>query len=356
MAADGPSVRRLRVAAYPAGRPSQSNPYTALLTAALREQGAIVDDLRFAALFLTRYDIVHVHWPEWTLDARSRRRVVTMLTALAWARRRGARLVWTVHNLGHHERTPGPSRRAWDRFARMVDGFVSLTEGGIAAARAEFPALARVPARVVPHGHYRNSYPNTTTREQARASLSLPTGAAVVLFFGQVRPYKGVVELLDAFRAVDDPNARLVVAGRPVDADIASAVHRAAAADKRVQLHLGLVAAEDVQRYFNAADLVALPYVETLNSGAALLALSFDRRVLGPATGAFAELSAELGDRWVTTYDGSLDAAVLGRALTSTRTLGAAHAPLDEFDWPAIGRATYDFYRSLLTNESSARR
>jgi glycosyltransferase involved in cell wall biosynthesis len=356
MAADGPTAGPLRVAAYPAGRPSQSNPYTALLSAALREQGAVVDDLRFSALFRTRYDVVHVHWPEWTLDARSRRRIVTMLTALAWARRRGTRVVWTVHNLGHHEGAPTASRRAWDRYARLVDGFISLTDGGVAAARAEFPALARVPARVIPHGHYRDSYPNTTTREHARDSLELSDGAPVALFFGQVRPYKGVVELIDAFRGVDDPDARLVVAGRPVDDAIATSVRRAADADARVQLHLGLVATDDVQQYFDAADLVVLPYVETLNSGAALLALSFDRRVLGPATGAFAELSARLGDRWVTTYAGTLDAGTLRETLVSTRALPRARAPLDAFDWVAVGRATYDFYRSLLTTKSSSRR
>ncbi len=356
MAADGPTVRRLRVAAYPAGRPSQSNPYTALLTAALRDEGAVVDDLRFSALFRTRYDIVHVHWPEWTLDARSRRRAATMLAALAWARRRGARLVWTVHNLGHHEGAPNASRRAWERFVRMVDGWISLTQVGTGAARSEFPPLANVPVRVIPHGHYRDSYPNTTTRGQARASLGIAADAPVALFFGQVRPYKGVVELVEAFRGVDDARARLVVAGRPVGDDLAAAVRHAAGVDSRVQLHLGLVAADQVQRFLNAADLVVLPYVESLHSGAALLALSFDRPVLGPATGAFAELSAHLGDRWVRTYEGALGPSALAAALASAHDLAPARAPLDAFDWTAIGHATHDFYRSLLATRSSSRR
>jgi glycosyltransferase involved in cell wall biosynthesis len=215
--------------------------------------------------------------------------------------------------------------------------------------------LTTVPARVIPHGHYRDSYPNTTTPEHARRVLDLPADAPVLLFFGQVRPYKGVVELIDAFRAVTDPAARLVVAGRPVDDAIAGAVRRAADRDARVQVHLGLVPPDDVQQFFAAADLVALPYVETLNSGAALLALSFDRRVLGPATGAFAELSRDLGERWVTTYDGALDATRLQAALIDTRALPVARAPLDGFDWPTIGRATEEFYRSLRTAKSPSR-
>src|SRR5690349_964742 len=179
MAPDG----QLRVAAFPAGRPGMSNPYAALFAGALRAQGAIVNDVPFAALFRTRYDVVHVHWPEWVLDARSSRRALVMLAALAWARRRGTRVVWTVHNLGHHEQT---SRRAWawNRFARMVDAFFSLTERGVDAARDAFPQLRDTPAFVVPHGHYRDAYPNTVTRDEARAHLGISPDARVALFFG----------------------------------------------------------------------------------------------------------------------------------------------------------------------------
>jgi glycosyltransferase involved in cell wall biosynthesis len=200
----------------------------------------------------------------------------------------------------------------------------------------------------VPHGHYRDVYANTVTRPEAREVLGLPAGAAVCLFIGQVRPYKGVVDLVRAFRQTSDPDAVLVIAGRPVSSELADAVSRAATGDERVRVHLGLVAVDDIQRFLNAADLVVLPYVESLNSGAALLALSFDRRVLAPATGAFAELAGALGDRWVTTYGGALDAGTLTSALAATRELPPERAPLDSFGWGNIGRTTCEFYRSLM--------
>jgi glycosyltransferase involved in cell wall biosynthesis len=355
MGPDGPAIT-LRVAAFPAGRPGLSNPFAALYAGALRDEGANVDDLRVANLFRERYDIVHVHWPEWVLDGRSRRRAVTFLTALAWARRRGARVVWTVHNLAHHERDVSAtgdhrfSNQVWERFFGLVDGFFSLTETGVAAVRDAFPALRMTPAFVVPHGHYRDVYPNAVTPEAARAHLGIAPNARVCLFFGQVRPYKGVLELVRAFRDVDMPEAALVVAGRPVSDELAREITGAAAGDARIHVNLGLVPVGEVQHYLNAADVVALPYAETFNSGAALLALSFNRPIVAPASGSFPELAREIGDGWITTYDGTLTDDVVRRALAppeGARPAPGTHAPLDAFSWPAIGQRAMDAYRTL---------
>jgi beta-1,4-mannosyltransferase len=352
MVSDGRAIT-LRVAAFPAGRPGLSNPFAALYAGALRDEGAIVDDLRVASLFRDRYDIVHVHWPEWVLDARSRRRAVTFLTALAWARRRGARVVWTVHNLAHHERAAGAptarwlSDQLWERFFGLVDGYFSLTESGVAAVRDAFPALRSTPAFVVPHGHYRDVYPNVVTQADARAHLGIASGARVCLFFGQLRPYKGVLELVRAFQGVEAPDAVLVIAGRPVSEELAREVVDTAASDQRIRVNLGLVPIDEVQHYVNAADVVALPYAETFNSGAALLALSFNRPIVAPASGSFPELARAIGDGWITTYRGPLTREVISRALTPNngeRPVRGARAPLDAFSWPAIGRRAMDAY------------
>ena len=45
----------------------------------------------------------------------------------------------------------------------------------------------------------------------------------------------------------------------------------------------------------NAADVVALPYAETFNSGAALLALSFNRPIVAPASGSFPKTAGSRG-------------------------------------------------------------
>jgi glycosyltransferase involved in cell wall biosynthesis len=343
----GPSP--LRVAAWPAGRDHQSNPYSRLLADALRAEGCIVDDLRWPNLWKQRYDVVHAHWPEWVIASGSAKRITRTLASLAWARRRGARLVWTVHNLAHHEGGTGTlERRARRAFVAMVDGFISLTAGGVDAAREEFPGLARTPAFVIPHGHYRDVYPNWSDRAGARDLLGIDPDARVLAFVGQIRPYKQVVELVRAFRQVSDPGAVLLVAGRPLTEEYGATVHAAAAGDPRIVVRTELLPLGDMHLYLNAADLVVLPYRETLNSGVAILALSFDRPVLGPNKGAFADLGLQLGPQWVQTFDGDVTPAVLTNALARVID-GPPTAPADlsALEWDAIARATIDAYRAV---------
>jgi glycosyltransferase involved in cell wall biosynthesis len=229
----------------------------------------------------------------------------------------------------------------------MVDGFISLTESGVDAARAEFPGLEGTPAFVVPHGHYRDVYPNPSDRASARAALDIAAGARVLAFVGQLRPYKRVVELVGAFREIDDPSAVLLVAGRPLTPEYGREVANAAADDPRVRVRTELVPVEDMHRYLNAADLVALPYRETLNSGAAILALSFDRPVLGPDQGAFAELATQFGPHVVQTFAGAVTPAVLTAALDRAIAQPPGHLDLDALSWGAVARGTIAAYRAI---------
>jgi glycosyltransferase involved in cell wall biosynthesis len=345
----------VRVCATPALASRAGDPYTFLLYSAVEEAGAVVDELSWPKLLRHRYDIVHFHWPEWYLYARPRPRLVVrsaiMLAAVAWARLRGARLVWTVHNLEPHEPTPERiSRWYWWAFTGMVDGFVSLTESGLHAAPRRHPRLSGKPSAVIPAGHLRGQYPDHGSQTAARTHLGIPAHAAVAAVFGHVRPYKNVPGAVRAFRALPEPDAVLVIAGRPLNCDVRAEVEAAAEGDARVRLHLGFVAREDVQHFLRAADLVVLPYTEVSNSGVALLALSFDRPILVPASGAFPELAELAGSAWVRLYDGELTPAVLARELAAAH--GRHHdqdgPDLAALAWPAIGAATLAAYRRVV--------
>ena len=66
--------------------------------------------------------------------------------------------------------------------------------------------------------------------------------------------------------------------------------------------------------YLPATDLVVLPYRDILNSGSAVLALSFDRPVLVPRRGSLGDLQNHVGRQWVRTYEGDIGAAELEAA------------------------------------------
>jgi glycosyltransferase involved in cell wall biosynthesis len=334
------------------------NAYASMLYAAIERAGATVDVITIRRLFRRRYDIVHLHWPEWFLYERPRARMIVstlaLLTGLAWARARGARLVWTAHNLAPHERT---ARRYTDWFfavfTRLVDAVISPTQSGLAPLGERYARLARAPTAVIPLGHLRGRYPDHGSQAKAREWLGIPPEANVATFFGNVRPYKNVPQLIRQFRALDDPNSVLLIGGRPLNDDVRVQVEEAAGGDERVRLHLRFVVDEDVQHYMRAADVVVLPYAETSNSFVAMVALSFDRPVLAPAIGSFPELAAAVGPSWVRLYSGDLTPEGLGDALAAARVQppdGAA-PDLDSFSWSSIAADTVALYRSVIQTD-----
>ena len=270
------------------------------------------------------------------------------LLGIRWARLRGARVVWTVHNLQPHD--PGRRQGAvawafWRLFPRAVDAFVTLSRAGVPAILDRFPALRGKPYSVVPHGHYLGTYDDTVTRDQARQRVGIPEQCRVYLNFGQVRRYKNVPGLIGAFRGLRDDDARLVVAGSVDDPALAREIADAARGDERILLHLEFVPLDDVQTYLRAADLVVLPFSEVFNSGSAMLALSFDRGVLIPDVPTFRELQAIVGAEWVHLFDGEVSAADLERALAATPIDDTPC--LDAFDWDVIAERTMDLYRRI---------
>jgi len=102
--------------------------------------------------------------------------------------------------------------------------------------------------------------------------------------------------------------------------------------------------------FLRAADLVVLPYTETINSGSALLALSFDRPTLVPAMGAVPDLYQLTGDNWVRRYEGELTPKILSDAIrwTQERPQGEFDRPfLDKPDWNGLAWLTIEAFRSL---------
>jgi glycosyltransferase involved in cell wall biosynthesis len=268
-----------------------------------------------------------------------------MVLLLGIARLRGFRIVWTVHNLGTHEGYhPRLERWFWNRFSRAVHGFIALTPGGKLAAETRFPALRHALGFVVPHGHYQGFYPDTVTREQARTVLKLPEAAHVMICLGHLRGYKNIPHLVDLFSALPDSDARLVIAGEPTPVTIGDSLVRIANPDPRVRIVLGFIAPEQVQLYLRAADLMVLPYRELLNSGTAILALSFGCPLLVPQRGAMEELASIAGPAWVRMYSGDLTTGALAEALDwATHTeRGPYCKTISGLNWRDVGEHTLE--------------
>lgn len=352
MDADERTEGVLRVIANPAYRNRKGNPYNALLAEAVIGAGGVVDEFTMRRLASGRYDIWHLHWPDHALRHQTAwaasvglARVVARLMV---ARLTRTRVVWTVHNVEPHSDLRYPFLYKVLRWAlvRSVNAWISLSDEAHGEVVKAMPRLGNVRSAVIPHGHYRSSYPPPMPLTQARRALGVSTAGSAVLFFGLIREYKNVPALLRTFRTMAHTDLQLIVAGRPSDA-LAHELRSLAEEDPRVHLHLRFIPNEDLPAYFGAADLAVLPFSSSLNSGSALLALSMDTPILVKHEGSMRALERQIGKPWVTTYTGELTSDDLSSALASSATARGA-APLEPFEWQAIGAATVDLYRATL--------
>lgn len=199
------------------------------------------------------------------------------------------RVAFLCHNVVPHERAP---------FARALTRW-ALAPGHayVAHARPQAEALgALLPGaevRVYPHPLYDMfAGAEGPSPAEARAALGLPAGAPVALFFGFVRPYKGLDDLLAALARAraQGLDLHLVVAGEFWD-DVARC--RARAADLGVAEATVIIDRyipnEEVPRYYAAADVVVLPYREATQSGIAAMAYGFGRPVIATTAGGLAD-------------------------------------------------------------------
>jgi beta-1,4-mannosyltransferase len=341
----------MRVVAYPAFSLREQNPYTRLLYGNMDAQ---VSDFSYRRTLTTRCDILHFHWPEWELNAYTNAMQAAAwlrlkLLAMDWLRARGAKVVWTAHNLRAHDGLhPRLEKWFWSSFIKRVDAYIALTESGRCATLARFPSLSRVPGYVIPHGHYRNEYPNGAGAG-LREQVGLNPNTKILLFFGQIREYKNVLALIRAFRGMEG-DIVLCIAGRPGSERLAAEVRREAAVDRRVLLYLYDVPKERVQDFFRDADLVVLPYRDILNSGTALLSLSFGRPVLVPDRGAMGELRSMVGPEWVRTYSGEIDATAMVEALAwSLNSVRPSEPQLGELEWPNLAKQTLNAFAEICS-------
>jgi glycosyltransferase involved in cell wall biosynthesis len=304
--------------------------------------------------------IAHVHWPAW--DVRLKRRgarqasLLTTLAALRWLRILGYELIWTVHNLVPHEPQTTDDRRVARTLCHRARAVIVHSASALPLMTKEGLDISK--AAVIPHGNYIGRYPPALDRCAARARLQIPCDARVILFFGQVRRYKGLNALMEAWDCASGTGRDLVllIAGECGD-EMLGAQLREFAAGSSVVLHLQRVPDDDVASFFAASDIACLPFTSILTSGSALLALSFGLPLIAPRLGALTDLPEDAGFFYDGTAEGLQDA--IGRAVradpSDVRVREQAAASFAEtLAWPRIATETYRVYRRILSMTSEA--
>jgi beta-1,4-mannosyltransferase len=348
----------LKVLASPYLETSEQNPGLLLLYRSMENLGVQVTNFTVRQLLFESWDIWHLHWPEFwpeiLLCAPKTSNILLRLfkfwVKLKLARIKNTKIFWTVHNLRPHERDrPLLERLFWWIFLPSVDGVICMSHSSRQLLYDQHPRVKNHPIFIIPRGHYRGAYPDSMSREEARSTMRVKSDEFVATFLGQIRPYKGIPQLIRCFNASGLTSSRLIIAGRPISSSIGQELKELASGNPTIELFLDFVDNADVQKFLRAADLVVLPYTDILNSGSAILALSFDRPVLLPARGIMADLREAVGPDWVRLYEGELTPDIIrdtAQWAVKRRNCSPRTAPLGAWNWDIAAKLTVEAFSS----------
>ena len=282
------------------------NPYQHLMMMGLRAGGAEVihgKEGKFFALLNTalvqRPDYLHVDWLHqyylrrkawmtWLLFPLFFMEILLLKTFTS------TKLVWTLHNIYPHDKPQhGPYKWARKWFAYHCD-WIRVFHPSTIQRASKVLGVDENKFKVVPEGAYVGYYQDKLTKKEAREQLEIGQNERILLYLGLIKPYKGILELIQILKKTELPNVRLVVAGKAIDSQYWSSITSTLPAP--VLLREGFVEDNDLQMYFNAADAVILPFQRIENSGSAILAMGFSKLILAPQKGVLVERLKQQND------------------------------------------------------------
>jgi len=214
------------------------------------------------------------------------------LSLTAWLLRKDkVPRVAILNNLYPHE--PAPLQMGLIRFfLGQMDGFMVM---GREVEQQLHEQLPDAPKIKFPHPVYRH-FGKPMPQEHAKKALNIDPDRRTLLFFGLIRPYKGLDVLLKAFRNLNPGQYQLIIAGEPYEdfGKYRSLLSELPPKSKVVEI-LRYVDDTEVTMLFSAADLAVLPYKSATQSGVTAIANHFELPVLVTDKGNLKEHVAPFG-------------------------------------------------------------
>jgi D-inositol-3-phosphate glycosyltransferase len=334
-------------------------PGAGFVTKALRVSTYYARLIRYAATAKPR--IFHILW-------NNKFEVLDRTLLMLYYKILGKRIVLTAHNVNARKRDSKDTRL--NRLTlgiqyRLADHIFVHTEKMKLELVDEFGAHGKR-VTVIPFG-INNSVPNTRlTPAEAKERLGIAEGERTILFFGRIKPYKGLEYLIAAFHGIfaRHKGYRLVIVGRPFDCErywtgicqsICEDVEKG-----RVLLKEDFIPDEETEVYFKAADVIVLPYRNIFQSGVLFLGHSFGLPVLASDVGSLKDEIVEGKTGFVFRPEDPVDlaraiesyfASDLYRELANRRQQIRDYAT-QQHSWDLVSEMTVNVYARLLQMSS----
>jgi glycosyltransferase involved in cell wall biosynthesis len=284
-----------------------------------------------------RPEIVHFQWAALPLLDR---RLVHRLKS-------ESKLVLTVHDTNAFLGTASSRMQywGWHRFLNDMDQLIVHTQEGVRALRRQG---IRAPIAVVPHGPL-----------EFTSHHSLPAEEKELLLFGELKPYKGLDILLEAFAQIPGKlrNEWVVrIVGKPaMDLEPLERRSRELGLERAVHWEPRFLDHSEIAGYFARAAIVVFPYRDIDASGVLMGAMGLGKAIVATRIGAFAEI---LSDGKTALLVDKENPAALSAALATLiedselrRRLGEAcahEARLAVPGWDVIAQSMLGIYEGVL--------
>lgn len=206
------------------------------------------------------------------------------------------KLVWTLHEIMPHEKEFHNDKSIRSIISKFSDAKIFHTKSAL--QEAKILGFDTTNSVIIPHGNFKNSYKNKISRKKARKILNINNDTFVFLFFGLIKSYKGIDTLLITFEKLlkNNKNVKLIIAGKCVDIELKTLVtNYKNKYPSYIDTYLYHIRDDEVELFFNATNIVTLPFKRNTTSGSAILAMSFGKPIIAPLLGNMKDLPQNVG-------------------------------------------------------------
>lgn len=345
---------------------TKGNSYQTLLKRALENQrievelatptGKFFPILR--EIFKQNYKILHLHWTHPFIIAGESKRWKTVIKGSRFIleililKLLSKKVIWTIHNIHNHEEICIKEEMLFNKILYFLSDAVLLHSPECKKIFCKDYKLSFQTSRIhiIPLGNYL-VYPNSISRIEARDKLNLPFDKKIFLHIGMLKRYKGIYELIRAFREVNHPHSLLLIVGQPCDKNIEKDLKHLE--DSRITLHLDFIPEDEIQVFINASDIVVFPFKKILTSSSILLAMSFGKPIIAPRMGSIPDYVDEKGAILYSPFDerGLIKAIQKSLELSNQELEEMGKRNLEKakkFDWEDIGQKLHAIYTKVL--------
>lgn len=215
--------------------------------------------------------IFHIHWPKFSpLDAFYTRLMKKHFKKLI--------LFFTVHNIIPHE------KRLFDPYFfhnlyNKADVLIFHTEQNQIDFLSTIGSV-KAGQYIIPHYSYPVRLDNTIKIKQNS-----------LLFFGNIRPYKGLDVLLEALSDLKEQNWTLTIAGNPeYDLSKIQQFAKDNHLEPRIDWKLKWISGKELDFLFQTHEIVVLPYKRVDSSGLLNLSMSYGKIIIASDIGGIKDL------------------------------------------------------------------